>query len=110
MDQHRKELSHLDHVAIKVDDIDTAVQWYQERVSCEVTWQDDSWAFLKLQNCGIALVSGDRHPPHVAVLTPSAEAFGAPDVHRDGTRSVYLMDASGNALEMLERPELAGVE
>ena len=102
MNTEKETLSYLDHVAIKVDIAD-AVRWYESH-SCEVTWQDESWAFLKLANCGLALVAGDRHPPHVAVLTPSAASFGEPDEHRDGTRSVYLLDESGNALEMLERP------
>ena len=105
MNEEKNTLSYLDHVAIKVDSIAEAVKWYETHLSCTVTWQDESWAFLQLANCGLALVAGDRHPPHVAVLTPSADVFGDPDEHRDGTRSVYLLDESGNALEMLERPD-----
>ena len=34
------DLQRIDHVALVVDDIDTAVRWYCERFSCDVTWHD----------------------------------------------------------------------
>jgi hypothetical protein len=41
-----------------------------------------------------------QHPPHFALLRDPA-LFGEPKTHRDGTRSVYLHDPSGNSVEVL---------
>jgi len=48
----------------------------------------------------LAFVLQEQHPPHVALLGDPAE-FGEPQVHRDGTSSVYLKDPDGNNLEIL---------
>jgi hypothetical protein len=42
-----------------------------------------------------------QHPAHVAFVHPEAERFGPLKPHRDGTRSVYVTDPSGNPVEIL---------
>ena len=96
-------LDTIDHVAVVVDDIDTALAWYQAHFNCDVQWHDESWAFLRFGNCGLALVTPEQHPPHFAITAANIARFGTPQTHRDGTRFVYLDDGSGNTVEMLER-------
>ena len=95
-------MDRIDHVAIQVADIDRAVKWYTDRFDCQVDYQDKTWAFIKFANIALALVIPEQHPAHFAVLTEDAGADAA--THRDGTRSVYITDSEGNAVELLERP------
>lgn len=95
-------MDRIDHIAIQVEDIDRAIAWYTARFECTVGFRDPTWAFIEFDNVALALVKPEQHPAHFAVLTADA----GPDAvtHRDGTRSVYLTDADGNRVEMLERP------
>lgn len=94
------DLDTLHHAALRVKDVKTAVGWYTQRFRCEVEYQDATWAMLKFANVRLAFVLQEQHPPHVALLGDPAE-FGEPQVHRDGTSSVYLKDPDGNNLEIL---------
>lgn len=96
----------LHHVALQVRDIAAAVKWYREVLSCDVEYQDKSWAMLQFDNVRIALVVPEQHPPHVAVVRPDAARFGALTAHRDGTRSVYIVDPWGNSIEVLDQASL----
>ena len=94
-------LDALHHVAISVKNIAQSVDWYRKHFRCEVTYQDDTWAMLRFANVQIALVIPEQHPPHLGFITPQAERYGELKRHRDGTRSIYIADPSGNAVEML---------
>ena len=95
------ELDAIDHVAIAVSDVAAAVDWYRGQFRCEVAYQDDTWALLTFANVRLALVIPEQHPPHLGLVSPHAEDFGALKTHRDGTRSCYVKDTSGNAIEIL---------
>lgn len=99
----KDSLQRIDHVALVVVDIDSAVQWYRDRFHCAVEWHDASWAYLRFENCGLALVTPGQHPPHVAIQSDHLTVFGKPIKHRDGTQSVYLADRDGNVVEVLQR-------
>lgn len=103
-------LDTLHHVAIPVADIGAACSWYQQRFGCRVEYQDQSWALLAFANLRLALVMPGQHPPHFAITRPDAASFGPLTEHRDGTRSVYLRDPWGNAVEVLETATLADPE
>ncbi|MBI1346338.1 VOC family protein [bacterium] len=94
-------LDRLHHVAISVQNIAESVEWYRATFSCEVSYQDATWALLKFDNVGIALVIPEQHPPHLGFATPKAHEFAPLKRHRDGTESVYISDPSGNAVELL---------
>ena len=47
------------------------------------------------------LVLPSQHPPHIGIETPEAEKHGELKPHRDGTRSIYIPDSAGNAVELL---------
>ena len=99
------ELDLLHHVAIQVEEIGPSVAWYREHFHCEVAWEDESWALIRFQNCSLALVRPEQHPPHFAIVREDAANFGPLTPHRDGTASVYLKDLAGNAVECLKLSE-----
>ena len=94
-------LDSIHHVAIAVGNVGEAVNWYRKHFRCEIGYQDDSWALLQFGNTQLALVIPAQHPPHIGFIHPQAEAFGDLKLHRDGTRSCYVADPSGNPVEVL---------
>ncbi len=95
------QLDAMHHVAISVNDIAQAVEWYRQNFRCEIAYQDPTWALLTFSNMQLALVIPSQHPPHIAFSHPQAEKFGALKAHRDGTRSTYIADPSGNPVEIM---------
>jgi catechol 2,3-dioxygenase-like lactoylglutathione lyase family enzyme len=109
----------LGHVAICVQDIPKAVQFYQN-LGMEVAWQDADWAYLKAGDDGLALLSPgyEQAGPHFGfVFSDRAEVDTAYDrlksegihvtsihEHRDGTASFYGRDLDGNWFEYLYEP------
>jgi catechol 2,3-dioxygenase-like lactoylglutathione lyase family enzyme len=91
----------IDHVAISVPDIASAVSWYTANFRCTVAYQDPTWALLAFDNVRLALVAPEQHPPHIAFVSPSAATFGPLTTHRDGTRSIYVKDPAGNSVEIM---------
>ncbi len=94
-------LDTIHHVAISVNDIKAAVDWYTRTFHCVVSYQDDTWAFLEFANLKLALVIPSQHPAHLAFVSPEAEKFGVLKPHRDGTRSCYVTDPAGNSVEIM---------
>ena len=94
-------LDRVHHVAIAVNDVAAAVAWYTSTFRCSVSYRDATWALLDFDNLHLALVIPGQHPPHVAFTSPKAEAFGALETHRDGTRSTYVKDSAGNSVEIM---------
>lgn len=102
----QQPLDSLHHLAISVKDIAESVRWYQDQFRCEVLYQDDTWALLAFDNIQLALVIPEQHPPHVAFAREDAARYGTLKTHRDGTRSCYVNDPSGNAVEIMETASL----
>jgi catechol 2,3-dioxygenase-like lactoylglutathione lyase family enzyme len=98
-----RPLDAIHHIALAVRNIDEAVAWYTKMFACRVVYQDETWAMLHFANIHLALVGGGLHPPHIGVMLPNAAEFGRLKPHRDGTKSVYLEDPFGNAVEILEQ-------
>jgi catechol-2,3-dioxygenase len=103
-------LDSVHHVAIVVENVAEAIEWYRETFRCEVAYQDATWGLLKFANCSVALVMPDQHPAHLGFVTPRAAEFGALKRHRDGTESTYISDPSGNAVELLSPESVAAAE
>ena len=91
----------LDHVAIPVQDVAASVTWYTQTFHCRVKYQDLTWALLGFDNVDVALVIPSQHPAHLGFVSPDAGKFGTLTTHRDGTRSCYVSDPSGNSVEIL---------
>ena len=94
-------LDEIHHVAISVSNVAKSVDWYRKHFRCDIEYQDETWALLEFGNTRLALVIPDQHPPHIGFIHPQAEAFGVLKPHRDGTRSCYVADPAGNAVEVL---------
>ena len=101
----------LDHVAIQTRDIPGTVKHYVENFGATVLYSDNTWAFLRIGQGKLALVSPEQHPPHVALrvdlpsLEAAAKKAGIPiDTHRDGTRGIYLNDPAQNVIELIYYP------
>ena len=103
----RASLDSLHHVAIEVDDVASAVDWYRETFRCGVAYQDSTWALLNFRNVQLALVTRGEHPPHIGFVTERAADHGTLQPHRDGTRSVYVQDSAGNTVELLDAASIA---
>ncbi len=41
----RKTLDTVDHIAVAVDDVEKAVDWYCKTFKCNIEYQDKTWAF-----------------------------------------------------------------
>ena len=102
----------MDHVALQTPDIAAAVRWYVAQFGAEVLHQDATWAFLRLGQGKLALVTPGQHPPHVALRASRAELEAAASqwnrpiaTHRDGTAGIYIEDPDGNAIELICYPE-----
>ena len=94
------QLDTVDHVAVSVKNVQETVDWYSKNFDCTVKFQDETWALVEFANIRLAFVLPEQHPPHLALLGDPAQ-YGQPKTHRDGTRSVYLKDPSGNDIEIL---------
>lgn len=94
-------LDSLDHVAIPVEDVASSVDWYTRTFQCVVKYQDETWALLGFENVNVALVIPSQHPAHIAFASQQAARFGELKTHRDGTRSCYVKDPTGNAVEIM---------
>ena len=102
-------MSHIDHIAFKVDSIEAAVEWYTTKIGAAVEYQDETWAMLKIGDVKLALVLPGEHPNHFAIRCNSIHDFPVhPDAvgtHRDGSQYIYLSDPYGNAIEWIHYPE-----
>jgi len=99
-------MDRIHHVAIQVDDIGPALNWYRQQFDCHVDYEDDSWALIRFENLALALVKPGQHPPHIGIPRDDAGRFGPLKSHRDGSASVYIHDPCGNALEILDAQTL----
>ena len=96
-----ESLDVVHHVAIQVQDVGQAANWYRENFRCETLYEDATWAFLAFANTRLALVVPGQHPPHVCFEHQNPEIFGELTTHRDGTRTIYVKDPDGNAIELI---------
>jgi catechol 2,3-dioxygenase-like lactoylglutathione lyase family enzyme len=101
----------MDHVAVPTHDVPGSVRFYVEHFGAQVLYQDNTWAFLRLGQGKLALVTPSQHPPHVALrvdestLQVAAERAGKSiDYHRDGTAGIYVDDPQGNVIELICYP------
>lgn len=95
----------IDHIAIQTESIKDSINWYKKMFSCEVEFQDDTWALLKFKNTKLALVIPSQHPPHIAIKRNNLEKFGSPVRHRDGSESVYVESPDSNTFEFIRYPK-----
>ena len=91
----------IHHIAVQVNDVSKAVDWYTKYYTCKIQYQDKSWAMLDFANISLALVLPEQHPQHFAIVSDDISSYGNAVPHRDGTSSVYIKDIDGNHVEMM---------
>jgi len=96
----------VDHIAILVDDLSVAEDWYCSHLCGEVKFRDERYIRLKLKNTNIALIDKKYYPhAHCGILVDKIEDLpmekGEIVKHRDGTMGVYVKDPFGNYLEYI---------
>jgi extradiol dioxygenase family protein len=69
-------MSIVDHIAILVDDLEVAEEWYTQKLAGKVTFRDSKYIRMPLE-------------------------MGEVVYHRDGTTGVYVKDPFGNYLEYI---------
>jgi catechol 2,3-dioxygenase-like lactoylglutathione lyase family enzyme len=101
----------MDHVAVPSKDIPGDVKYYVDTFGATVLYADKTWAFLRVGQGKLALVTPAQHPPHVALrvdlptlAAAAARAGKEIDKHRDGTQGIYVDDPSGNVVELIYYP------
>lgn len=104
----------LDHIAVKCEDLQRAVEEYK-RIGFTVETIYEDWAMMRdTKGFGIALLPPEsKHPPHFGIkveslqeLETAAEKEGRPiKPHRDGTSSFYTKGIDGNIIEVIYFPE-----
>lgn len=95
----------LDHVAIKVSDIDTASKWYCDILGSKIIYETDSYKKIQLNNTILAIIDENRYKhSHIGILVNNLEEFpenGHIINHRDGSVGCYVLDPFGNCLEFI---------
>ena len=98
----------FDHVAIRSSDIARSVEWYSQNLNCQVEYQDETWAMLRVGETAVALTMPNQHPSHIAFQLDSLEEFDDTipiKTHRDGSKYQYVTDIDGNTIEYIYWPK-----
>jgi len=98
--------SHIDHIAVRVDDLNVAEAFYTQNLDGKVSFRDKFYIRMQLNNTNLALIDKKHYDhPHFAVIISQKEALplykGTVVEHRDGTIGVYVEDPFGNYLEYI---------
>jgi len=98
--------SRIDHIAVLVDDLDVAEEWYTQKLDGKVTFRDKKYTRIQVANTNIALIDRSHYSSaHFAILVDNVEDLpideGKVVRHRDGTIGVYVEDPFGNYLEYI---------
>jgi len=96
----------IDHIAIKVSNLEIAEDWYTKSLDAEVVYRDEKYIRLKCENTYIALIDEKHYPHnHVGFLVNDIKDLPAEQgevvKHRDGTIGVYVKDPFENYIEYI---------
>ena len=128
--KHPGKTDGLRHVALFVSDFEATEQFYSELFGMEVEWRPDSDnVYLTTGNDNLALhrrknlgSSTETSLDHIGFFVNEREkidywfeflsAHGVkivtePRDHRDGARSFYCLDPSGNRVQLIYHPPIA---
>jgi len=89
------------HVAVTVSDIGQAISWYQGSFDCELVYQTETEAMLEFSNIKLQLVLPSMLPGHLAFERKDAETFGPLKQNKDGSKSCFISDSTGNPVEIV---------
>ena len=99
----------VDHIAIKVKNIDKMQKWYENNLNAVVESKTNSYVRLRMENTIIALIDCEQYRyDHIGVLVDKWQDLptrGVRTTHRDGTLGVYCFDPEGNVIEYIWYPD-----
>tara|TARA_B100000945_G_C20403675_1_gene608782 strand:- start:1648 stop:1968 length:321 start_codon:yes stop_codon:yes gene_type:complete len=103
-----KKLDKIDHIAIKVNNIEESLCWYLEKFDCKTIYYDKTWALIRFKNINLALTSNNEHPNHFAIIDNTI--LNNKDIlkHRDGSKSIYIKDINQNYIELITYKKTKG--
>ena len=62
-------MSIVDHIAVLVDDLEAAEEWYIQKLDGKVTFRDSKYIRVRVSNTNIALIDKRHYPhPHFGIL------------------------------------------
>ena len=118
----------LRHIALFVQELDTAIDFYTRIMDMKIEWQPDADnVYLTKGGDVFALHRVDYTPQaqqrldHIGFVLDSVDAVDAwyeyfvkagvriteaPKTHRDGSRGFYCLDAVGHLLELIYHPPI----
>ena len=96
----------IHHIALPTRDVSVAVAWYLERFDCLVEYQDESWRCCASRTYPWRWCFLGSTRPISASPMPTPPDSGPLRTHRDGSRSTYIADPGGNAVEILDQSSL----
>lgn len=121
----------LRHVALFIQDLERAVDFYTRIMGMRIEWQpDDDNIYLTNDGDVFALHRVDYTPQaqqrldHIGFVLDSVEAVDdwyayfvkegvkitePPKTHRDGSRGFYCLDTVGHLLELIYHPPIANL-
>ena len=95
----------IDHIAIRVSNLDIAQAWYEEHLGAELQFKDEFYRRMLLNNTTLALIDETHYPNnHIGVRVENIADLpnvGTRIEHRDGTVGVYVEDPFGNIVEFI---------
>ena len=95
----------VDHIAIRVSDLDLAQEWYEKMLGAKLQYKDQYYRRMLLNNTTLALIDENRYPDnHIGVLVEDFNQLpnvGTRIHHRDGTVGVYVEDPFGHVVEYI---------
>jgi catechol 2,3-dioxygenase-like lactoylglutathione lyase family enzyme len=95
----------LDHVALNVNSISKAIEWYAKTCDATVLYEDSTWGLVSVGEAKIAFTLHEDHPAHIAFSVDSLSDFPSdcePKQHRDGSTYFYKSDPWGNIIEFIK--------
>jgi len=130
--QRPKPTAGLRHVALFVKDLEECLHFYRDLLAMDVEWQPDadnvyltsgndnlalhrfkgaafSLKEQRLDHIGFIMRTPDEVDEwHEFLLAQGVKIKAEPKDHRDGARSFYCFDPSGNTVQMIYHEPIAG--
>ena len=98
----KNKLDNIDHIAIQVNDITKALNWYLKHFKCKEVYSDSTWALIQFKNIKLALVTKEEHPFHFAIINEKIDLDINAKKHRDNSISKYISDPDNNQIELIK--------
>jgi len=99
----------VDHIAIKVENVDKMQSWYEENLDAVVEKKTNVYVRLRMDNTAITLIDKEHYRyGHIGILVNSWSKLptnGVRTSHSDGSIGVYCFDPEENVIEWIWFPD-----